>query len=280
LWALDDVAILFGVGAVGGLLAGLLGIGGGLIYILAFTYYLNQYELSSAELVRFIVSNSIFAVFFAGLSGTARQVFLKNFYFRETIITAIPGILGALLFSIIIVSADWYTQEKFSLLVLAMLALLGYRMFKRSRATSQQADIVMDDLPAKNYAISGLFSGILSAVSGFGGGIVLIPVLSGFMRLNIRIAASISLGIMPFYTLAMSIFYGLRNGASPIDVPGTFGYIVLPMALPLAVGVVICTPAGVWLAQRVSRPVLQLLFALLIVAVSIQLLVEHFFSAF
>lgn len=249
-----------------------------MIYILAFTYYLNQYELSSAELVRFIVSNSIFAVFFAGLSGTVRQIIQKNFYFRETLITAIPGIAGALLISFLIVSSSWYTQEKFSLLVLGLLALLGYRMFRRSRDTDRQTDIVMDDLPAKNYAVSGFFSGILSAVSGFGGGIVLIPVLSGFMRLNIRIAASISLGIMPFYTLAMSLFYSLRHEASPINAPGTFGYLVLPMALPLAVGVVLATPVGVWLAQQLSRKVLQLLFALLITIVGIQLLVEHLFA--
>lgn len=278
MWALGDVAILIGVGAVGGLLAGLLGIGGGLVYIVAFTYYLNQFELSSVEFVRFIVSNSIFAVFFAGLSGTIRQIIQKNFYFRETLITAIPGIVGALLLSYLLVSADWYTQEKFSLLVIALLALLGYRMFKRSKYTSQQMEIVMDDLPAKSYAISGLFSGILSAVSGLGGGIVLIPVLSGFMRLNIRIAASISLGIMPFYTLAMSLFYGFWHGASSLSIPGTFGYIILPMALPLALGVIIFTPAGVWLAQRLPRRMLQFLFGILIILVSVQMLVEHFLA--
>lgn len=277
MWAFTDVLILLGVGAIGGLLAGMLGIGGGLIYITAFTYYLGNYDLSSAEFVRLILANSIFAVFFAGVSGTIRQMIQGTFYFRETLITAIPGTLGALLFSYILTVSDWYTQDKFSLLVLALLLVLAYRMFRPQKANNATNALVMDDLPAKQYALSGFFSGVLSAVSGFGGGIVLIPVLSGFMRLNIRLAASISLGIMPFYTLAMIIFYGLRHGNASLDIPGTFGYLLFPMVLPLAAGVVVCTPLGVWLAQKIPRKVLQLIFGILIVIVSSQVILEHLF---
>ena len=280
MWALTDVLILFGVGAFGGLLAGLLGVGGGLIYIAAFTYYLGQYDLPSAEFVRLILANSIFAVFFAGLSGTIRQAIQGNFYFRETIITAIPGTLGALLVSYGMAVTNWYTQEKFSILVLGLLAVLAYRMFRRSQSGQQEASLVMDDLPAKHYALSGFLSGALSAASGFGGGIVLIPVLSGFMRLNIRLAASVSLGIMPFYTLAMSLFYGLRHGDASLAIPGMFGYLLLPMVLPLVFGVILFTPVGVWLAQKLPGHVLQMIFATVIVLVSIQVVLEHLLHAF
>lgn len=275
MWALTDVFILLGVGAIGGLLAGMLGIGGGLIYITAFTYYLGKFDLSSAEFVRLILANSIFAVFFAGVSGTIRQIIQGTFYFRETLITAIPGTLGALLLSFLMAISDWYTQDKFSILVLGLLMVLAYRMFRPRKTKDATSTLVMDDLPAKQYALSGFFSGVLSAVSGFGGGIVLIPVLSGFMRLNIRLAASVSLGIMPFYTLAMIIFYGFRYGSPSLDIPGAFGYILLPMVLPLAAGVVVCTPLGVWLAQKIPRKVLQLIFGVLIVIVSSQVVIEH-----
>ena len=261
MWALTDVLILFGVGAFGGLLAGLLGVGGGLIYIAAFTYYLGQYDLPSAEFVRLILANSIFAVFFAGLSGTIRQAIQGNFYFRETIITAIPGTLGALLVSYGMAVTNWYTQEKFSILVLGLLAVLAYRMFKRSQSGQQEASLVMDDLPAKHYALSGFLSGALSAASGFGGGIVLI-------------------GIMPFYTLAMSLFYGLRHGDASLAIPGMFGYLLLPMVLPLVFGVILFTPVGVWLAQKLPGHVLQMIFATVIVLVSIQVVLEHLLHAF
>ncbi len=275
MWALTDVLILLGVGAIGGLLAGMLGIGGGLIYLTAFTYYLDKFDLSSAEFVRLILANSIFAVFFAGVSGTIRQIIQGTFYFRETLITAIPGTVGALLLSYLMAVSDWYTQDKFSLLVLGLLMVLAYRMFRPQKTNNASSTLIMDDLPAKQYALSGFLSGVLSAVSGFGGGLVLIPVLSGFMRLNIRLAASVSLGIMPFYTLAMIIFYGFLYGSPSLDIHGTFGYLLLPMVLPLAAGVVLCTPLGVWLAQKIPRKVLQLIFGVLIVIVSSQVLIKH-----
>lgn len=265
---------------MGGLLAGLLGVGGGLIYIGAFTYYLSQYDLHSAEYVRLILANSILAVFFAGVSGTVRQVLQGNFYLKETIITAIPGTVGALLIAYLMTVYDWYTQEKFSILVLVLLVVMAYRMFRRSKKGSAAAILDVNDLPSKQYAFSGFFSGLLSAASGFGGGIVLIPILSGFLRLNIRMAASVSLGIMPFYTLAMSIFYGLRHEAVSLEIPGMFGYLLLPMVLPLSVGVILFTPMGVWLAQKLPNQALQLIFAVLIVVVSIEMVLEHLIQAF
>jgi len=262
------------VGSIGGVLAGMLGIGGGLVYVVAFGYFLQRYDLSSVELVKFILSNSIFAVFFAGLSATVKQIMNKNFYFREVLFTAVPGVAGALIASFLILNFDWYSRDKFSLLVIALLCVLGYRMFRP--ASNKKHNLVRDDLPPKNFMSSGFFSGALSALSGMGGGIILIPLLSGFMRLNIRMAASISLGLMPFYTLAMSIFYALAHGSADMDIPFTLGYLIFPMVLPLALGVIIFAPVGVYLAQKLPRTVIQLLFAIVIVVVMLEMLFEHF----
>lgn len=277
MFSLFDLLILFLVGSAGGVLAGLLGIGGGLVYVLAFTYFLQRYDLSSVELVKFIVSNSIFAVFFAGLSATIKQINNRNFYFREVLVTAGPGVVGSLIVSYLIVNFDWYSQEKFSLFIILLLVVLAFRMF--NPFGRQKQAIIRDDLPAKNYVTGGFFSGTLSALSGLGGGIILIPVLSGFMRLNIRMASSISLGIMPFYTMAMSIFYGLSHGSPHVEIPFTIGYIILPMAIPLALGVIIFAPVGVYLAQKLPGTVIRLLFAIVIVVVILEMLFEHFFQA-
>lgn len=274
MFSLYDLLILFGVGSAGGVLAGLLGIGGGLVYVIAFSYFLQRYDLGDIELVKFILSNAIFAVFFAGLSATIKQIFNRNFYFREVIITALPGVVGALLVSFLILQFDWYSRDKFSIIVIVLLGILGLRMFKPAKQVP--GSISRDDLPASSYLISGFFSGTLSALSGLGGGIILIPVLSGFMRLNIRMASSISLGIMPFYTLAMSIFYGMAHGSPDVNIPFTMGYIILPMAVPLALGVITFAPLGVFLAQKLPQPVIRLLFAIVIVFVMVEMIFEHF----
>lgn len=267
MFELTDLLILFLFGCAGGVLAGLLGIGGGLIYVIAISYYLQQYDLNSIELVKFTVSNSIFAVFFAGLSGTIKQILRKNFYFREVVVTAFPGIVGSLIVSYIIVSFNWYTLAQYNTVIIIILAILAYRML----LPEHRKALYLDDLPPFYFMIGGFFSGAISAFSGLGGGIILIPVLSGMMRLNIIKAASISLGIMPLYTLAMAVFYAFAYSGPPLDFPLTFGYLILPLSLPLAFGVVIFAPIGVKLAHRLSKPALKLIFGILILVVIVKM---------
>lgn len=263
MFELTDLLILFLFGCAGGVLAGLLGIGGGLIYVIAISYYLQQQGLDNVELVKFTVSNSIFAVFFAGLSGTIKQILRKNFYFREVIVTAIPGIAGSLIVSYFIVSYNWYTQAQYNSVIIIILGILAYRML----LPEHRKTLYLDDLPAFYFLTGGFFSGVISAFSGLGGGIILIPVLSGMMRLNIIKAASISLGIMPLYTMAMAIFYAFAYTGPPMEFPWNLGYLILPLAIPLALGVVIFAPIGVKLAHRLSKPVLKFIFGILILLV-------------
>ena len=67
-WALVNIAAdlmtsgflwLLLLGSLGGFLAGLLGVGGGVLFIPVITAYLQQYNISSAEMVKFTLANSI-----------------------------------------------------------------------------------------------------------------------------------------------------------------------------------------------------------------------------
>jgi uncharacterized membrane protein YfcA len=58
-----ELLLMLIVGGAGGFLAGLLGIGGGLIYVVVLSYYFNQFVLDDVEIVKYVVSNSIFAAF-------------------------------------------------------------------------------------------------------------------------------------------------------------------------------------------------------------------------
>ena len=53
---LQTLLILFLVGCIGGVLAGLLGIGGGVVYVGVLAYYLKSYNLESAEARKTILS--------------------------------------------------------------------------------------------------------------------------------------------------------------------------------------------------------------------------------
>ena len=57
-----DFALIL-IGSVGGLLAGIMGVGGGLIFIPVLTYLFSQQGLPTDEIVKFTLANSIALIF-------------------------------------------------------------------------------------------------------------------------------------------------------------------------------------------------------------------------
>ena len=67
-----EIAILVVCGLIGGIQAGLLGVGGGLIYILILEIFLDQLGIPTTEIHQFVIANSILAVFFGTLSSSIK----------------------------------------------------------------------------------------------------------------------------------------------------------------------------------------------------------------
>jgi uncharacterized membrane protein YfcA len=109
--------------------------------------------------------------------------------------------------------------------------------------------------------VIGLAAGIFSALFGVGGGIVAVPLLVLLARFPERVATAISLGAIGITALAGSVFFGIRGD---VDV----AYAAL-LGIPAAGGAL----AGTALQQRITARVLAYLFAALLAAVAIWLLV-------
>ncbi len=107
--------------------------------------------------------------------------------------------------------------------------------------------------------VAGLFSGLF----GVGGGTVIVPLLIFLFAYGERLATGTSLGAIViigiFGTLAQGGFYGnVHFGAG------------LLLALPAIVGVVI----GAAIQQRIPQRAVSYLFALLLVAIAVELILS------
>ena len=107
----------------------------------------------------------------------------------------------------------------------------------------------------------GLAAGFFSALFGVGGGIIVVPLLLLVGRWRQRPAMATSLAAIGIIALAGTVSYGfhgeLKPGAAAIvGIPAAFG-----------------TVAGTALQQRLANRTLSLLFALLLAAVGVKLLV-------
>lgn len=114
--------------------------------------------------------------------------------------------------------------------------------------------------PLWRLLVVGVVGGVLSGAFGIGGGIVMVPLLTAFARLDQRRASATSLAAILPASVVASITYGVQ------------GEIDLDAALFVALGAVVGTVAGGWLLPRVRVRVLQWLFVGVVVAAAVRLL--------
>lgn len=109
-------------------------------------------------------------------------------------------------------------------------------------------------------ATVGLAAGLLGAILGVGGGIIVVPLLGLLFAFDQRRAAATSMGAIAITATAGSISYAIQGHQHPAE--------AALLGVPAAIGVI----AGTALQQRVPLRGLQLLFAAFVLLVGIRLL--------
>ena len=108
----------------------------------------------------------------------------------------------------------------------------------------------------------GLVAGFFSALFGVGGGIVIVPMLLVLLRWDIRNATATSLAAIGITATAGAVTYVVHGEVEPI-------YALL-VGVPAAFG----AAGGAALQQRLPVRTLSLLFAALLVAIAIRMLLQ------
>jgi uncharacterized membrane protein YfcA len=260
--------VLAVIGFAGGILTGLLGIGSGIIYVLILPYALGHHGVTQDLITQYTIANSFFGMAFASLSANITNFFHRDIHWRESLMVSVPGaVLSVLLLKLIVVQT-WYSYPVFSILLIGFLIfiLVSYHM-------GQGREHTRDQLPTRVLAFSGLASGSLSALTGLGGGGILIPILSFRYHMDIKKAKSISLIMIFVVSFSLTLFTLFEVPRETYTVFQS-GYILFPVALPLSLGVILGSPAGVKLGHYLSSKTISLIFSLVILVVIVEKLIS------
>ncbi|HIP53198.1 MAG TPA: sulfite exporter TauE/SafE family protein [Chromatiales bacterium] len=261
--SLTDLAAYLSVGAFAGILAGMLGIGGGLVIVPVLLGVFRLQGVSPDIAPHLAVGTSLATIVFTSLSSI--RAHHRRGAVRWGVVKALaPGIvLGALAGAVIagVISGPWL-QRLFAIFVM----VVGVRMLRGTHTAARR------DLPATGgmLAAGGLI-GAVSSLVGIGGGTLTVPFLSA-CRVGMREAVATSSACGLPIAVAGSIGFIAVGWADPRLPPGALGFLHLPAALLVVAASVPFAPVGVWLAHRMPVVALSRVFAGMLLLVGVKLL--------
>ncbi len=251
------------LGGVVGVLAGMLGIGGGLIIVPALSYLLVHFKGMTTESVMPVaIATSLSTIIFTGMSSAFAHYKLGNIQRSIVIFTGVGIAFGAFAGAQVAshISGE-LLKDVFAVLVIVIALQM---IFGKQKASETDASTI-------TLALVGGGAGLVSALMGIGGGALLVPALVWF-RVNVRAA----IGCAAFCGLIIAVF-GTTSfvvaGWNAVDVPNhSLGYVYLPATFGIVATSVFTANIGAKLGQRVNVRVLKAMLACLLVLVSIRMI--------
>lgn len=266
--SLTALLMLVPLGLLSGLLAGLLGIGGGLVMVPVLLWWLPANGVDPASALHVAIATSLAAIVLtAAMSGWSHwrhgavqmgliawlaPALLLGSFAATTLVAALPRSLLQLFVAVFCLFAAW----------------------QLSRPRPSVADGIAAVSIAPGWLLAGgSVIGAVSAAVGIGGGSLTVPFLAWRgVSLPRAIATSAACGLP--IAIAGTSGYLLQPTVAGLQGSGV-GLVAIKVALVLGVASLATAPFGAKLAHRLPIPTLRRIFAVLLAVIAALLLIAR-----
>lgn len=245
----QQLLVLAVLGLVGGVLSGVAGVGGGLVFVPALVYAAG-WDIKEAVAASFVI------IVFSGLSGTIQNSRSQDppdwrsaALFASTVAPA--SLIGVYVSS---VSSSVVVQVAFAAVLLA----LAYPTARGSGGPSEEGR----KIPVIVVLAAGVGIGALSGLVGIGGGVVMVPLMVLGLGLTTKRAVSTSLAVVLFTGVVASVGYAVAGFSDFLSLA------------PLVVGSIVGAWLGVRLRELTPEKVIRVGFAGFMVVIALRTLGE------
>lgn len=253
------------LGLAVGFLAGLFGIGGGLIIVPTLVYLLPMAGVPPEHLMSAALGTSFSTIVITAFSSAQRHHKLGNVDI-QTCKIFIPSIMISVFLSGLVISGlDAALMSK--LFALMVVYLAGRMIF------SLQKTPKIKPLTTQSTVVAGGFIGVLSSIAGIGGGAFIVPFLNsrGF---EMKRAIGTSSFCGAFLGLA-GTFSFITSGWNLENLPEySLGYIYLPALFGITLTSYFTSKWGANAANVLPVPTLKKAFAVMLVAIAINMFLK------
>jgi uncharacterized membrane protein YfcA len=253
------------LGATTGFLAGLLGIGGGMMMVPFVTIILDHKGFPAEYSVKIAVATSLATICFTSLSSV--RAHSRRGAVRWPIVGLLaPGILAGSLAGAQLAVA--LPGKVLNLLFAVFLTFSATQMFSNRKPKPTRT------LPGRAGGFGvGSAIGLLSSMLGAGGAFISVPFMTWCnVKIHDAVGTSSALGFP--IALAGTLGYAWAGRGMPQMPPGSVGYLYLPGLAVLSLASISTAPLGARTAHRMDTSPLKKVFAVVLFALAAYLLLR------
>ncbi|WP_067220534.1 sulfite exporter TauE/SafE family protein [Marinomonas gallaica] len=259
------ILAMMGTGVIAGILAGLLGVGGGIVIVPVLFFLYQGLGVSADTAMLVATATSLATIIPTSISSIRAHHAKGNVDFQLLKFWGVFIFLGVLVGSYVVtqVEGQWLTLM-FG--IIATLSALNMLLGKK--------DAMFQSLPGKGgQGIIAACIGFFSSMVGIGGGTLTVPTLT-FCNYPAHRAVGTAAAVGLIISLPAAITM-LIVGQTPIDSPfGTFGLVNLVGAACIIPLTVLFAPVGAGLAQRLNAAMLKKVFAVVLIFTGLRMLYQ------
>jgi uncharacterized membrane protein YfcA len=261
---METVAMFLTIGAIAGLLAGLFGVGGGIIVVPALALVLPRSGMPGDVYMQVAIGTSL-AVIAATSLSSARAHHVREGVRWDVVKRFAPALAGGALAGAFV--ADQLSGSALKQLVGLGALLVAAQILRQGRI---QPTGTLAELKAPELVAAGGGIGLASSLVGIGGGSLTVPYfLWRGMPIHHAIGTAAACGVPIAWAGALGF---IITGWDEHIPPGHLGYVNIAGFFTVALASVSCAPLGAMLAHWMSPTILRRAFAALLIVIGLKML--------
>ena len=243
---MENWLILAFGGVFSGILAGILGIGGGFI-IVSLLVALGYSPIQS-------VATSSLVIIMSSSTGSFYNWRMGYLDLQRVVYIAIPAIIAAPLGAYLAGSIpDYVLLGVFSVFLLVNIGLM--RLRKRVAAREKQSGKTFN--PTVSRIATGAIAGFLAGLLGIGGGAIMVPLQMLLLNEEIKVAVRTSLGVIVTATISSCVIHAVR------------GNVLFAPGLIVGIGGIIGTQVGARVLPNLPNSLVSKIFSVFLAVMAV-----------
>lgn len=253
-------------GLIAGICAGMFGVGGGIIIVPALLLLLKYQGIPADQIMHIAVATSLACIVFTTASAVISHLKYRNIHFPTFKHLPLPLTVGTLAG---VITANYLPAHSLQYAFTVFLLYIAIKLFLKKSPLTEE---VAPRTSFWGFSLPSVFISFFSPLLGIGGGAMLTPFFHHKGLPMVKAAALSSIASL-FIAIVGTLATMLVNYLQLFKPSHQIYSIHWEATLLIGLGAILGAPLGVRLAMKTNNRLLKKIFALLLIAIAINMVI-------